>query len=858
MFATPLILATLIASEKPVPVPVPPVPARVQAVPAGRGVILQAPPPPPPPVPVAVPLQVDLRPGKALLSGSGSVGSGGPPDETVLQMARIGNSDEQLLAFFRRRTPPMPAREQLTALVKELSNKDPAQRDKAQAHLTAIGLPAAPLLRPLANSTEDLDAAARARLCLQYAEGPAAAQLVTQAARLLALRKPAGAAEVLIGYLPYCEDEAVFAEIETALIAVAVREGKPDSALVQALKDPLTVRRGLAASVLCQAAGPAVHAAIRPLLRDARASVRLRAALGLVGTYDSEAVGVLIELLAELPPNLRDQAEGYLTRLAGEWAVSGPTGNDPFSRRLRREVWAAWWKNTEGPGLLEEFRSRTFSEVDRLQVAALLSKLSGTEEERESAITALVALGKIAVGPLRRLAQQGDPRLTPLVLRCLDGIEKDSAPPLPTAAARLLALRRPEGTVETLLGYLPFCESEDLNDQILDILSRVAIVEGKVHPALVKALEDPAPQRRSGAALVLTRLRDRENLPALRALLRDPDRSVAFGVAKALLSMGDRAAVPVLIGLLRELPLELAWDAEELLIRLAGEKSPGEILTVEATSRAKVVEAWNRWWADNEKTVDLSRLDNSRGEQGLLLVVENWNPALGRGRVLELDSLGKIRWEMTGLQWPNTAQLVRGGNVLVIEQQNRLSERDRTGKVVGLDRTIPNVFHAERLRDGSTFVAARNQILILDRTGKETFTYNFTVNPILAVRRFNDGSFAFVTYSGLYNRLDSKGKLLRTCNLNWFNRSPSGAEILPGDRVILSDQNGNRVQEFDADGRIVWDTPVMTPLAPTISPSGHVLVPANNQQSIVEIDRKGKIVKEYKGLSYRPFRVQRR
>ena len=47
-----------------------------------------------------------------------------------------------------------------------------------------------------------------------------------------------------------------------------------------------------------------------------------QAALALADDYQSDAVPVLIDLLADLPTEQRKQAEDYLTNLAGEWAVA--------------------------------------------------------------------------------------------------------------------------------------------------------------------------------------------------------------------------------------------------------------------------------------------------------------------------------------------------------------------------------------------------------------------------------------------------------------------------------------------------------------------------------------------------------
>src|SRR5262249_57299130 len=119
---------------------------------------------------------------------------------------------------------------------------------------------------------------------------------LTTPPRLLASRKAQGAAGVLLGYLPYAEDNNTFAEIEASLVAVGLKDGKPDPALVKALKDRVSLRRGAAARVICEVGGTAFHSYIRPLLKDAKPSVRLRAALALVNAHDGEAVPVLIDL----------------------------------------------------------------------------------------------------------------------------------------------------------------------------------------------------------------------------------------------------------------------------------------------------------------------------------------------------------------------------------------------------------------------------------------------------------------------------------------------------------------------------------------------------------------------------------
>src|SRR5262249_4792385 len=103
-----------------------------------------------------------------------------------------------------------------------------------------------------------------------------------------------------------------------------------------------------------------------------------------------------------------------------------------------------------------------------------------------------------------------------------------------------------------------------------------------------------------------------------------------------------------------------------------------------------------------------------------------------------------------------------------------------------------------------------------------------------------------------------KGNQVKTFNIPFFNISGNGAEVLPGDRVVVSDGRSNKVIEFGSDGKQVWECPVLNPLIPHRLSNGNILVAGSNNPAIYEIDRRGKIVKEWKGFTYKPYRVVRR
>ena len=717
-------------------------------------------------------------------------------------------------------------------------------------------------MRSVANNIQDLEAKARAKKCLDQIEGPPGAALVRSAARLLAALKPEGAAAALIDYYPFADDESVTKELDQALARVALRDGKLEPALLQALKDETASRRSAAAVALCQAGGIAVHERIRPLLKDPKPTVRFQIAMALASAHDAEAVPILIDLLAELPVAQRKQAEEFLTDLAGDWAVKVPQGHDATSGKLRHDLWLAWWKSLDGKQLLEEFQSRTLSDEERDKVLGLIKKLEGdSPAEREKATQDLVGMGPKAVPLLRQASQQTEGRASAFAVKCVELIEKGSPNPLPQPAPRLLALRRPAGSLEALLAYLPFADNEAVTVEITDVIFAIGIHEGKADQALVKALQDKVAVRRAAAATALCRSELAEYLPAVRQLLKDDNLEVRLRTAQALAAIRERGAVPVLIALLAELPLQQAYEVEEFLGQLSTpENAPKASLSSDAANRAKCRDAWAAWWKDNGAKVDLAKIEPGQRSLGLTLVVENLDPKTRAGRVVELDSTGRIRWKIEGLQGPVDAQVLPGQRVLIAEQNvNRVSERDLNGKILWEKTGLPQPFVAQRQRNGNTFIATRNTLYEFDKDGKEVFAFPHPNEYFLAATKFRDGQMAYVNNQGQYVRLDAKGKEVKSYHIP-FNPQwgINSAEILPNDNVIISAQAGNNLTEFSPDGKKVWEATIAHAGTPYRLSNGQTLAPNANALRIAVLDREGKVVSEMKDLPVRPWRVSRR
>jgi HEAT repeat protein len=789
-----------------------------------------------------------------------------PSDEQTLKAAGLKANGPALLDFLRKRAAGQADREQVADLIQALGNKDPILRDKATGELITLGEAAVPALRQAANELDNADEAALARKCLGQIEGPAGSALTAAVVRAVSGLKPAGTVDALIAYLPLAEDDQVLEEITAALVAISVKDGKADAAIVKALADDVPARRAVAAEVLAQVGGDEQRPAVRKLLKDPKPTVRLRAALALAQYQDPEAVPVLIGLLAEAPPLQARQIEEFLAGLAGDWAISVPQGNDNVSRKLRRDLWGAWWNAADGSALIDELKKRTPSDADREKILALIAKLGDKDAAvRDKAMVDLVQLGTEAA-PLLRQAQgnaEQDVKVAEAAQKCLSQIDPDAVPPLPTVVARLLAMRRPAGAAEAILTYLPSAEDDQIAGELRTALTALAVADGKANPAVVKALEDKSPLRRAAAAEALTFAGAADQRHAVRKLLKDADQNVRLRAALALSSSQDKEAIPTLIALLTELPPVPAGQAEYQLRLLAGDGAPEASAGDDAASRKKTRDAWEAWWKKSGDKLQLTKLDSRQQLLGYTVVVDLYDQRRSGGRIVELDRHGKIRreWTSPGNPGPTSAQVLPGDRVLVCEfNMNRVVERDLTGKELWT-YSINQPMMAQRLSNGNTFMVGRGQIIEVDKAGKEVLNINrMNFWDIMSAARMRNGEIVYITQQGQVTRLDKEGKK----ELKHFQAGTGGlyhlgyCDLLPNEHIIVPTFSFNKVIEYDGSGKEVWSAPVTQPVSAKRLPNGNTLVSSMNPAKVVELNRAGKVVWETKEAFRQPVRVDRR
>ena len=519
---------------------------------------------------------------------------------------------------------------------------------------------------------------------------------------------------------------------------------------------------------------------------------------------------------------------------------------------------------TDTSSLLKFFRTRTPSDADRANLAALVRKLgSRSFAVREKASRELVTAGEVALPFLKAVLPGSELEVRRRAENCIQEIDRLPHATLAGAAARLLAIRRPLNAAEVLLAYLPFADWDALEDALLEALVPVGLKgePGRAVPlaAVVSAAADKDPRRRAAAACILGHAGPGQRKP-LGRLLVDADAGVRYRAAAALVRCRDQRGVTGLIELLDRAPLTLAWRAEELLGQLAGDQAPQTGATDSPAGRRKWQAAWESWWKVNRDRIDLARINLDGSSLGLTVVCEIDGLGQFPGRVSEFDRGGNLRRSLEGLDSPSDFQRLPAGRILVAEHwAQRVTERDRHGKILWEKKLADKPVSCARLANGNTFIATYSQILEVNAAGKEIFNYRNTGGMIYSACKLRGGNVLFITSSGKVVELDGKGNQVR----NFMPQAHAsgaaywaGVEPLRGGKYLIALSGAGKVVETDATGKILWECSVPKACWASRLPGGNTLVANVDGRYVVEVDRKGKEVwkRTTKG---RPFVVRR-
>jgi hypothetical protein len=269
-------------------------------------------------------------------------------DEELLKNARIATDGPGLLEFIRKKcTLSAVTAEHIDSLIERLGDNSFRKREQASADLKAIGSAALAALRR-ALRAPDAEISRRAADAIEFIQSGTMSSRLCAAAHLLQDRRPDGAGRVLIDWLPFIEDSTVQEAILDTLTLVGVEANEVDPALVAALRSRAPAQRAGAALVVGWAGTPQQRLTVKGMSNDPDATVRFRAAQGILSSGDDAAVGVLISLLQGVPLELSQRAESLLQIAAGSAAPPIGLGESATDRASCAAAWREWSTSNTG------------------------------------------------------------------------------------------------------------------------------------------------------------------------------------------------------------------------------------------------------------------------------------------------------------------------------------------------------------------------------------------------------------------------------------------------------------------------------------------------------------------------------
>ncbi len=533
-------------------------------------------------------------------------------------------------------------------------------------------------------------------------------------------------------------------------------------------------------------------------------------------------------------------------------------GAQPDTIKADEETLKAANVGTDGASLIEFLRGKIPDDANRDKINALIRSLGADGfEVREQASTELAKFGAKATSLLRQATRSDDIEVVRRAEQCLRQIEKTTGAAVTAAATRLVAVRKPVSVTETLLKFAPFADDDNVLDAVRDALAATAAKDGKADTALTEAISANLPLTRGLAGEALVRAGQSSALPALRKLMEDPDRLVRVRVGLAFVETKDKSTLPMLIDLLAELPREHTQPIEELLGRIALEKSPNVPLGDTEPARKKCRDAWKEWWDKNGEGIDLAKMDLGERMLGYTLLV-SLDPNTGMGKVVELDRHGKERWKIDGLMMPMDARVIGTDRVLITDYRARkVTERNFKGEVLWEKSVGGFPICSQRLANGNTLIFTRNQVLDVDTTGKELMTINRPGQDILSGQRLKDGNILVATRTGQLVQFDREGKELKSIPVALGGLIGTGIDVTPEGNFLVPMQPQNVIAEIDVTGKSIRQINVNQPTGVQRLPNGNLLIGSMFSQQAVELDRDGKQIWSMDGLG-QLYRVRRR
>ncbi|WP_020472688.1 hypothetical protein [Zavarzinella formosa] len=269
-------------------------------------------------------------------------------DLETIKSGGYADDVKSLTDFFRNHTVKETDKAKVLALIKKLGDDSFESRQDASRELGKSGVGAIALIRT-ALKDGDPEIVRRCELALKTLEKVPTRSLALAAARLLTKYKDDTITEVLMNYLPICDDESVAEEIHNTFVALAIRDGKRDPVLDAALENRDVLKRSAAAEAFTRVNDKDSRAKMKEFLKkEADSDIKLVIALSLVNdARDKELIPEVIRLMPEVNADKAWKTEELMWRLAGEEGPPISMGSDKPSREKARDEWKKWWEVNE-------------------------------------------------------------------------------------------------------------------------------------------------------------------------------------------------------------------------------------------------------------------------------------------------------------------------------------------------------------------------------------------------------------------------------------------------------------------------------------------------------------------------------
>lgn len=267
--------------------------------------------------------------------------------ERLLAEHKLPTSGPALLNFFRERTLSKDQVEKINGIIEQLNTPVYGVRAMADAELSRVVRFARPVIKhAVADTKNPLEARRRLELLLKNHPDDLEPALAEATAFFIARHKPDGAAKVLLDYLPFASHPQIVTAIRETLPAVALRDGKPEPIIQNALKDTHALKRALAGEALVRAGGLTFKPKVKHLLSDEHKQVRWHVLQALVESKDKDAIPAVIELIDDLDKDRAWEVEDLLCRIAGDKGPGVYLGAAEPPAKLEK-AWMAWWAKNE-------------------------------------------------------------------------------------------------------------------------------------------------------------------------------------------------------------------------------------------------------------------------------------------------------------------------------------------------------------------------------------------------------------------------------------------------------------------------------------------------------------------------------